>query len=802
MEEKYDAKLAHALCATIDAIRMDLWKCSTTHRLQEEWYECIRREKEDEEEAIRQKMAAKELFERIARETKAENEALIQKQAPKHLRRVLRTKRTRNVLAMRRLIRLAESPDTQLPRHVLKGMQTIGDSDKTGLWDETIKTAGATKEVKDFYAAAVKVREKPPTGFPKEALDQIITDIESDVSLGRYEEISLEELRAAPAYAFPKVEPTKVRLIIDERFKNGFSHLSEKVRLAGLRTITELIEAYTAPVGAEKREATRMPATQSKKELAAQVAGAIEKASGGKKEGESKEEARERRKQAWKKCRTEAAQAHASLREEIKKGGPGEGLRAGSLPEMGSRDWSKAYYQIGVEDPHQNPIAAWDSAKGAYRLYVANILNMGNRHSVPNWCRVAELVMRVMLRVAKTVSPIYIDDATVFGASRRSLEAGLQAYDALCDALGLELSDKAASNQASTDGDKVRVLGINYTWSRDDDPRIVANIPEEIYKKLEEYGTQLKSGLEKKALTQKTVQRFLGVANHIVVSHGTRAGMELLRGLYEWVADSFQEMVKNRNNRNALRRTVEAVQKLGEQRKPGTFRARARYRKRFLVQTDASTDGARKGGPKRAAVMWTPDGEVRVLEDETESEERIEVLEAEAVLRALEKWGHALQGEELLLGVDNITALYAMLKCSSKSAATQKTAVRIVEKLHELQTRVYYFYVPSEENVADFFTREELRQIAITILLPTLEPAAGCRAPTDTRTSPPPQEPNLGEGAGGSGRVPGRLGRKLPRVDLATPEAHRGPKATHGTQAGADHGNPPKRRRGCYASAQ
>ena len=61
-----------------------------------------------------------------------------------------------------------------------------------------------------------------------------------------------------------------MRALVDERWKNTFSRLPEKVRLHGARTIAEVIRAYALPLGLEELVG-RMPATQLGSELAAQI---------------------------------------------------------------------------------------------------------------------------------------------------------------------------------------------------------------------------------------------------------------------------------------------------------------------------------------------------------------------------------------------------------------------------------------------------------------------------------------------------------------------------------------------------
>ena len=71
---------------------------------------------------------------------------------------------------------------------------------------------------------------------------------------------------------------------------------------------------------------------------------------------------------------------------------------------IGLRDWSKAYYMVGVRDPEDSPVAAWDPTRNRHRLWISSVLNMGNKFSVQSWCRVAELTMCICARLGKTAA--------------------------------------------------------------------------------------------------------------------------------------------------------------------------------------------------------------------------------------------------------------------------------------------------------------------------------------------------------------------------------------------------------------
>ena len=717
-EDRKDREIAHAICAMIAQVRIDLAEGEAIHALQEEWTDLIKREKEDPLGVAKQRLEAIKIFQKIREETQEENERRINEEAPEHMKAVLRAgETTRNVVAIERLIEISGASDTTLPQDMLNGFQTIGESQRTGYWKLDEK-AVAAQDVKEYYSAAVAVREAAPKGFPMEHLQDVITNIEEDVKLGRFKEISEADLKVTPSFAFPKREPTKTRVIIDERFKNLFSSLPEKVNLAGTRVIAELISAYNAPRGQEQVGVkARIPTSQSRKETAAQVKRALDKSVGEEKSGLTSSQRKKERKQAWKRAKAEARVAWEKFTEEWAENGKarGEEKMPGIRPDMGSKDFKKAYFQVGVAHPEENAIGAFDPKKGIYRYYLSYVLNMGNRHSVTSWCRCAELVMRVTARVGAVVSPIYIDDATVLAAPG-TLDLALEVYETCAAAMGLELSDKEESNQRSDRGGSVKTLGIVYTWEEDQDGKMIrATVPEEQYGKLEKLITELESQLERKELQQKQLEQVLGLANFITCASEIRTGSELLRGIYSWTGDGFASLVVQRHERRALGRSLGAIRRIASQRRPTIFREAKTLRRRLALWTDASSDGGTGGKARIAAFLVDERGQAHVAAQDVEGEDRIEALEAMAVNMAQETFAEELQNAEVLASIDNITTVYAFIKASSKSGLTQKYAVKTIEAWYAVGVKALYLYCPSEENIADWYTRIEKQAKAQSI---------------------------------------------------------------------------------------
>ena len=65
----------------------------------------------------------------------------------------------------------------------------------------------------------------------------------------------------------------------------------------------------------------------------------------------------------------------------------------------------------------------------------------------------------------KVCAPIYIDDTALI-SQRRTMESADEAYMVLARVCGIVMSEKKEANQKSTETNKVRLLGLDYTWKR------------------------------------------------------------------------------------------------------------------------------------------------------------------------------------------------------------------------------------------------------------------------------------------------------------------------------------------------
>ena len=687
----------------------------TVHR--QRILENIRLQKTDLESWFAKVHAARRLLREIRDATESENERLIATAAPVHLRKVLATDRTRNVLAIRRLCELAGHPDVGLPDAILNGFPSTGPAPVTGLWRPVEAKEPSGEQAKAFFDQLVTERRRRP-GFPDDLLTGLIHEIEEDVKRGRFAEITFEELQAPPSLAFPKDESDetrqKIRLLIDERERNAFSTPAEKLQLYGSAHIAELLMMYTVPAGEEESVAHRVGLNQARRPLWPETARRL---------AEAKERLRvwgaaARQESDWsglRRCLREAVR--------VKNADPGGGP-GGVLPEMASDDISKAYYLFGTDAPETSPFCAYDPLKAGWRYFLSYVLNMGAFHSVPSFCRVSEALMGFAAFLGLALLA-YLDDANYVAATVESIVASKALYWELIQTIGLELSTKPAADQSSHRGSSMRVLGLQYRWLRE--AQLIEISPtDDKLQRLVGLCDELLGQLASKSLDLKTLLRAAGLGTFVIHSTPRKIGAECLRVFYDFgTKESFAARVKDRDQRARLRR---AILLLRERVRLHTPLVVAKQRRMPIVHlwTDASSDGVTgpegETYPCLGGVLLDEDGEIFVYSlpavHHRVRRAGIEVLEALAAYVAYTTWADQLKGRFVYCDVDNIGEMYALVKLSAKNSATCNVAAYVAKLTRLLDMATHYGYVKSELNPADAFTRWDLTQEALRVLDP------------------------------------------------------------------------------------
>lgn len=283
--------------------------------------------------------------------------------------------------------------------------------------------------------------------------------------MGRFVETTEGELKAPPMLAFGLDQGNKIRPIVDERFKNLLSAFPEKIKLSGVRHIREAIVAFCAPVGREQ-EVLAASSPQSTKDMFLRIDAEVQtrKCKGAMGAFGFVEEEEQRLEQKLKSFNSGTA------------GRPGGGV----LPHLVTKDWKKAYFQVGVDVPENNPAQAWDNESSSWKFFLACVLNMENLHSVPSWCRIAELAMFIMEKWLWCPCLTYIDDSTLVSVDD-DIDDCAAAFDALSKALGLVRSPKEESNMCTKVTRDPKILGLIFCREQD---CFVISVPEKKLKDL------------------------------------------------------------------------------------------------------------------------------------------------------------------------------------------------------------------------------------------------------------------------------------------------------------------------------
>jgi len=140
------------------------------------------------------------------------------------------------------------------------------------------------------------------------------------------------------------------------------------------------------------------------------------------------------------------------------------------------------------------------------------------------------------------------------------------------------------------------------------------------------------------------------------------------------------------------------------------------------LATDASSDGSPEGDPMVGGVIITPEGKTLAF-SRTASElkgVRIEIIEAVAVLEALEAFSSQVGQRQVILMVDNSVLLYAMVRGDSRAEKVASIVAEINATREELGAKTWVEFIKSEFNPADGFTRDSLMGEFLQLIKPLL----------------------------------------------------------------------------------
>ena len=688
-------------------------------RLKKDVLDEIYKQKSDPDEAIRRAKAGKELVNLIGPKALRDTQRLLrgeltqenaelgygdkrifEVEIPDHLEPVLTANgHTRNICLIHKMVEITHHVDKNIALDIAKGFVTIGPSPVTGLWPLRDNSGRSEKSVKDFYEAEMTLKKHRPK-LDSDILEHIIDEIESDMKRGRYREISREMLKVQPMLAFGVRQKEKIRIIIDERMKNAFSTLSEKLILKGTSYLIEAIRAFLCEPGLEGQK-DMMPGSQRAKAAYKSIL----------------EELRD-----WKEISSNDQDLTGTLPSDIAEAMKRRNLRRAILtskgkgPSAGLRDFRKAYYQVGCASPGENSIQAYDPKLNIWRYFEANSLTMGNTHNVTNWCRIAEAAEWFSRKLGGLVQFIYIDDSTTLAVNDEVLLVQMDFLDNLNAHLGLEISDKAEARQDSINDECMTVLGLEYRFKPE---QTSITVPDKKKAKIIDLSKKLINDLGYGKAVHHDFQVLIGNLVYALYSSGEKSGHAVLQGVYPWFDENyFNKWVRNRDRRRALVRSLHFIITITREMKPVILNKENAVRPVVHLFTDASTDGGPNGGGGLGAVLLSEDGSWRTTTLEVPTE-RIDILELKAVLLGLETF--ELKGKEIICHVDNAGDIYALIRGVHKTQRGSAIIHQVYRNLFHNNSSVFWDYIKSEANIADFFTRIEKEALGLEWTGSTLE---------------------------------------------------------------------------------
>ncbi|CAD7970909.1 unnamed protein product [Amoebophrya sp. A25] len=545
---------AHALADAAERVGEERSAPPLPIRQRRLYIENMRRQKRCSPTWMQRMETATEDISRLYESTRARNCLKIQQEAPDHLRALLCTERTRNVLAIQHLADMIQHPDRLLPRRVLHGFNSIGNGDGAGLWKAEHRPPLEEHELEEFYSMAVRLRRGEPK-FDDGLLLAIFETIEEDTKEGRYKEISFEGLKCMPAMAFPKDETTperfKVRTLIDRRAKNKYCRTTEKLELHGSRQIADLLGMCVMPLGREE-DCRASPLGQLKKEATSEIVKTLE---------ETRKRLAELKPlpgtlDSYAECLSQRVKA-ASEPVTLEPTPEGEGY-ARDPPEMASDDISNAYYLCGIDGPTSSPFTGYDPRVEGFRFWISYTLDMGAEAepSVLAFCRIAEPLMAVAAHFGRPLLA-YIDDQNYAAVNTDQIRVAKRFAHQLALTLGLELSDKPKAGQSSAKTDRVRALGLIYSYGTAMLTGCVtlwAPLPPEYIEKTAQALGAILHALRSKALPHKLTQKGIGLCTFATQHVRQKMGTEALRPLYKWLGEvMFEALIRKKLERRALK---------------------------------------------------------------------------------------------------------------------------------------------------------------------------------------------------------------------------------------------------------
>ena len=643
----------------------------------------------------------------VIKDMKQTEETFLEKQkrvAP-HVHRVQLGKQH---TAMWELMKRSGDPECELPfedsilRNFLHGIPVIGPVQRSGVYAKETKPSRTGRDPMLFapgeWHAPWKIPTKPPKGMSDDNNFRLWYEFVADTQLRG--EVDASELEAPPVPAFGTEQggfdestcrAKKLRRILNWHKNNKGSPMFERIRLTSHMSAIEMIQLC---IVATNQGAEFAPALQMTKDVLADMK-------------LIPEELVPRDMRDWV---TEIDSELSTVCDDLKTACAAD---QSFVPAMAKLDFRKYYFQFGVDRIMANSVVIWDPVQRKMRLFVSDCCQFGNIHSIFGACRVSESLARISCVLLGVPTMIYIDDSIIVARESR-LVRYTAAVSALYTGLGFWMSTEKTETHALQEA--LGVLGLAYRRAKE---MMILEPTEKRQLKGVEKLEALKQQMVVGAADPKEIERVVGDVVFIIYIATNRRGMKELNELCKWTRSKFFHSSKNRIAEKA--KFVAACAELQD-----IIRAKPQLkicnRKRYTLATDAALEKGRAviggidmGGESTAfSAEIAQDWLTRLTADcgvmfSANQCEHIQIFELLAVLFAVVSLAARVGPgpKQLLTFVDNLAAVFSLVKTSIKSPPGQLLVDVIIEFLDENDMAAYMKYVKSAENIGDAFTRAD-----------------------------------------------------------------------------------------------
>jgi len=511
---------------------------------------------------------------------------------------------------------------------------------------------------------------------------------------------------ASISYAFPVFKEKfdgagwrrKLRVCVDERYKNAFTMAEEKVRLEGLREYLECLAVLQAPAAAATPESWQ-GLTQTNKGLAEWI-------------------------RRYQEASPDDRRAMAQAPLPVFSGGP----EVAPPVQMGCYmvDIVDAYKQLIFASAEENCVGFWNVEAGCYEYVFYSALTFGALVSVYHFLAFAAALQDVARYYGAAVGGFYFDDGNFFeyGAT---VESGYGFLTALMAVLRVPVHTTWPKSGFSTR--IAKVLGGVFDFRG---CRVSLDIPPE---KREQIVALLGLAIGEVQLGNyplKILQRTVGLLVWLFHTVTFRGGYHVIRGLFSAVSPSHGLAT---TKKKFFVQYLQSIKRLALSAEPFILDVSALFRPPVRLVVDASYQegGGRIGGYFEDAEGLRLGFSMSIADSAICAKAKIMYLEVLAVLVGLQLFQSRMRGRRVACVSDNISGEFSIVQGHNKKCLHIS---RLVREIHEILRRgsigAWFEYRLSELNEADALSRGQW-EAAAQALGVQLVPQASVEIPQPTQ---------------------------------------------------------------------